>query len=76
MENMEKMDNINRMSKKNSVYDSKHPINDSKHSFCHKMTQNTLFYSIYRNCWKIMTYALGEHDQLIMGQLKIGEDQA
>ena len=30
--------------------------------FVNQMTQNTLFYSIFRDSWKIITYALGEHE--------------
>ena len=70
MENMENMENIT-IWLKTLFYDSKHKhyIYDSKQSICdwntlfvNQMTQNTLFYGIYGDGWKIITYALGEHD--------------
>ena len=44
------------------IYDSKHSIATQNTLFVNQMTQNTLFYGIYGNGWKITTYALGEHD--------------
>ena len=55
-ENVEKMPNINHMTKKHFIYDSKHSFcqpDDSKHSF---------FAAFLAEVEKIITYAYREHD--------------
>ena len=55
MEKMEKMENTNKM-----TWNLQFMIQNTL--FVNHMTQNILFYSIYCDSWKIITWALGEHN--------------
>ena len=62
-ENMEKMENIDQMTSKHSIYDSKHIICDSKYCICQPADSKHSICSMYGHGWKkIITYALGDQD--------------
>ena len=61
-ENMEKMENINEMTKDTLFMVKKSLFVTQNALFVNQMTQHTLLYGFYVDGWKIITYALGGHD--------------
>ena len=51
-------------------------IRDSKHSICQPDDSKHSFYSMYRDSWKIITYAIGDPNQLKIREHQRDADEA